>query len=336
MPIKRSTHTLAELAKEFDLSLSGNGQHQIESVGTLRDSGPGEITFLANRSYREQLADTTAGAVILSAADAADCPVNHLIADDPYLAFARVAVLFDPRPVQAAGIHPSAQIHESASLATNVAVGPCAVIGAGASIGPGCVIGAGCVVGEDVVLDESCRLFANVTLGTGVILGKRVILHPGAVIGADGFGIARGPDSWEKVPQLGSVRIGDDCEVGANSCIDRGAIGDTILEEDVRLDNMVQIGHNCHIGAHTAMAACAGVAGSTRIGRNCLLAGRAGIHGHIVIADGVTVSADSMVQKDIKEPGSVWSSGIPALPIREWHRALGHLRKLGRKHKRNG
>ncbi len=336
MPSSRVTHTLAGLAERFELQLLGDGEQAIEYVGTLADGSPTAITFLANRSYKSQLANTRAGAVILAEADAADCPVNALIAADPYLAYARIAALFDPRPAPQAGVHPSAQVHDSATLADSVAVGPCAVIGANACIADGCIIGPGCVISEDVVLGEACRLVANVTLGHGVQLGKRVIVHPGTVIGADGFGIARGPDGWEKVPQLGTVRIGDDCEIGANSCIDRGAIGDTVLEEDVRIDNLVQIGHNCHIGAHTAMAAFTGVSGSTRVGRNCLFAGRSGAHGHITIADGVTVAAATMVQKDITEPGTVWASGIPATPIREWHRALGHLRKLGRQHKRNG
>lgn len=336
MPLSRTTHTLAELAERFELNLAGDGQHRVDRVGTLADSGPEAISFLANRSYRTQLADTRAGAVILAEADAVDCPVNHLIAADPYLTYARIAKLFDPRPDPEAGIHPSAQVHGDAQVAEDASVGPCSVIGAGARVGAGSIIGPGCVVGEGAVLGEACRLMANVTLCPGVLLGKRVIIHPGAVIGADGFGIARGPEGWEKVPQLGTVRIGDDCEIGANSCIDRGAIGDTVLEEDVRIDNLVQIGHNCHIGAHTAMAAFAGVSGSTRIGRNCLLAGRSGVHGHISIADGVTISAASMVQKDITEPGTVWAAAIPARPIREWHRALRHLRRLGRVQKRNG
>ena len=181
---------------------------------------------------------------------------------------------------------------------------------------------AGCRVGADT------RLAANVTLCDGVTLGRRVLVHPGAVIGADGFGIAHAGGAWEKVPQLGSVVIGDDCEIGANTCIDRGAIGDTVLEEDVRIDNLCQIGHNCHIGAHTAMAAYTGIAGSTRIGRGCLFAGRSGAHGHLEIADRVTVSAMTMVKKSITEPGTTWAGGIPAQPIREWQRVLGQLRRL--------
>ncbi len=322
-------YTLAELADRFALTLVGDGEHRVNCVGTLAEAGPDAVGFLSNPAYRNQLADCRAGVIIVSEADSADCPGNHLIARQPYLAYARIAALFDTRPATPAGRHASAVIHPSASLASGVA------IGAGAYIGPDCVleagvsVGPGCVLASDVHLGEGCRLIARVTLGDGVRLGQRVLIHPGAVIGADGFGIAHAGDHWEKVPQLGSVRIGDDCEIGANSCIDRGAIGDTVLEEDVRIDNLCQIGHNCHIGAHTAMAAFTGIAGSTRIGKNCLFAGRAGAHGHIEIADGVTVSAMTMVKKSISEPGTVWSSGIPAQPMREWQKTLGHLRRLG-------
>jgi UDP-3-O-[3-hydroxymyristoyl] glucosamine N-acyltransferase len=336
MPHSPISHTLAELAERFELTLSGDGVQRINGVGTLEDSDSTTITFLANRAYRNLLPNTQAGAVILSETDAPACPVNHLIAADPYLAYARIAALFDHRTVAGASVHEAAQVHPDAVLGDGVAIGPCAVIGAGAVIGQGSVIGPGSVVSENARLGANCRLYANATVCEDAVLGDRVIVHPGAVIGADGFGLARGPQGWEKVPQLGSVILGNDCEIGANSCIDRGAIGDTVLEEDVRLDNHVQIGHNCHIGAHTAMAAYTGISGSTRIGRNCMFAGRSGAHGHITIADGVTVSAMSMVQKDIGEPGTVWAAGIPARPIREWHRALGHLRKLGKQHTRTG
>lgn len=330
MPPSTDSPTLASLAERFELELRGDGQRTVTGVGTLAEAGPGELTFLANRAYLAQLATTRAGAVILTAEHAEACPVDHLVARDPYLAYARAAALFDTRPVPAPGIHASAVIHPDAHVEDGVAVGPCAVIGAGAQIGAGSEIGPGCVIAERARLGPGCRLVANVSIGLDVRLGARVLVHPGAVIGADGFGIARGPGGWEKVPQLGSVLVGDDCEIGANSCIDRGAIGDTVLEDDVRLDNHVQIGHNCHVGAHTAMAAFTGISGSTRIGRNCLFAGRSGAHGHLTIADGVTVSAMSMVTKDIAEPATVWSAGIPAQPMRDWQRTLGHLRRLER------
>lgn len=328
MPPSRSSHSLASLAQRFDLELRGDGDHTVDRVGTLADSGPDALTFLANRAYRDQLGATRAGAVILGEADAADCPVSCLVAPDPYLAYARIAGCFDIRPRTPPGVHQSAQVHPGATLGTDVAIGPCAVVGAGTRVEDGAEVGPGCVVAEDVILGAGSRLVANVTIGYGVSLGPRVLVHPGAVIGADGFGIARGPDGWEKVPQLGSVRVGADCEIGANTCIDRGAIGDTILEEDVRLDNHVQIGHNCHIGAHTAMAAYVGISGSTVIGRNCLFAGRSGAHGHITIADGVVVSAMTMVKKPITEPGTTWAGAIPAQPIREWQKTLGELKRL--------
>ncbi|MEM1411665.1 MAG: UDP-3-O-(3-hydroxymyristoyl)glucosamine N-acyltransferase [Pseudomonadota bacterium] len=330
MPPAETAPTLASLADDFDLTLVGDGERTIVGVNTLADAGPDQLTFLANRGYAEQLSHTKAGAVILRADDADACPVDHLIAKDPYLAYARVAARFDRRPTPAAGVHASATVHPDATLAPDVAVGPGAMVAAGVRIDSGCIIGPGCIVFEDARLGEGCRLVANVTIGHGVQIGQRVLVHPGAVIGADGFGIARGPEGWEKVPQLGSVVVGDDCEIGANSTIDRGAIGDTVLEEDVRIDNHCQIGHNCHVGAHTAMAAFTGIAGSTKIGRNCLFAGRSAAHGHITIADGVTVSAMTMVKKDISEAGTVWSSGIPAQPIRDWQRTLGHLRRLDR------
>lgn len=328
MPPSRTSQSLASLAERFGLELRGNGAARVDRVGTLADGGPNALTFLANRSYRDQLASTRAGAVILSEPDAADCPVPCFIAEDPYLAYARVAGCFDIRPEATRGIDASAQVHPDAELGADVAVGPCAVIGAGTRVEDGAEVGPGCVLAEEVTIGAGSRLVANVTIGHGVTLGKRVLIHPGAVIGADGFGIARSPEGWEKVPQLGSVQIGDDCEIGANTCIDRGAIGDTVLEEDVRLDNHVQIGHNCRIGAHTAMAAYVGISGSTEIGRNCLFAGRSGAHGHIRIADGVVVSAMTMVQKPITEPGTTWAGAIPAQPIREWHKILGELRRL--------
>lgn len=329
-PTSSPTLTLANLAERFDLELRGDGAHRVQSVGTLESAGPEAVTFLANRAYRPRLAETRAGAVILRSEDAEECPVNALLAADPYLAYARVARLFDPRPRPAPGIDPLASVHPDALLGDGVAVCAGAVVAREARIGDGAIIGPGCVIAPGVEVGPDCHLVANVTLGDGVRLGRRVLVHPGAVIGADGFGIARGPDGWEKVPQLGGVLVGDDCEIGANSCIDRGAIGDTVLEEDVRLDNHVQIGHNCHVGAHTAMAAYTGISGSTRIGRNCLFAGRSGAYGHLSIADGVTVGAMTMVSKDVTEPGTTWSGGIPARPLREWQRTLAQLNRLGK------
>jgi UDP-3-O-[3-hydroxymyristoyl] glucosamine N-acyltransferase len=319
---------LGDLSDRFGLELQGNEDHEITGVGTLENAGPTQLSFLSNRAYRNLVATTRAGAVVLKASEATTCKVNCLFSDDPYVSFARIATLFDHRTVPQPGIHPSAVIDPTAEIGELVHIGPQVVIGAATRIGSASIIGPGCVIGANCTLDEACILEANVTLTEDITIGKRAIIHPGAVIGGDGFGLAFAGDHWEKVPQLGGVRIGDDCEIGSNTAIDRGAIEDTVLEDDVRLDNLVQIGHNVVVGAHTAIAGCAGIAGSTSVGRNCLIGGRTSIRGHLTIADGVTVAVNSEVDRDITEKGSVWSANLPAMPIREWQRNLSHLRKL--------
>lgn len=324
----QSTYSLSELAGRFSLDLKGDPDHRIDGVGTLRNATSSQVSFLANPIYQGDLPQTSAGVVVLKQDYADACPAHSLISDDPYLAYARIAQLFAPRTQQEVGVHPTAVVHASVVLGKNVAIGPQVVIEADCEIGDASSIGPGCVIGRGSKLGAACLLYANVTLYHQTQLGQRVIVHSGAVLGADGFGIAFAKDHWEKVPQLGRVIIGDDCEIGACTTIDRGAIGDTVLEEDVRLDNHVQIAHNVHIGAHTAMAAKAGVAGSTRVGRYCLLGGGAGIQGHIEIADRVTVAARSNAYYPITEAGSTWTALIPAQPIAEWQRNLSRLRKL--------
>jgi len=324
---------LQELAERFGLELRGEPDHLIDGVGTLMRATSSQISFLANPAYRSELENTRAGAVLVEGKNAERCPGNILVAEDPYLAYARIASLFDAGPQARPGVHQSAVIDASATLGKNVSIAANVVIGANTVIGNGCTLHPGVVIGPDCVLGEACLLYANVTLQHGVSLGKRVILHPGAVIGADGFGIAFARDRssgghWEKVPQLGGVRIGDDCEIGANSSVDRGAIEDTVLEEDVRVDNQVQIGHNVHIGAHTAIAGAAAIAGSARIGRYCMIAGGAGVNGHVAIADRTTIGAASNAMRDIDETGTTWDSHVPAQPIRAWQRILSRLLKL--------
>ncbi len=328
MVTSQSKYSLSQLAERFKLELHGNPEHLVDGVGTLRDATSSQVSFLANPAYRSELTTSSAGAVVVKAEDVASCPENCLVAADPYLAYARIAALFAPRTRQEAGIHPSACIHPSVKLGADVAIGPKVVIEADCEIGAACSIGPGSVIGKGSTLGAACQLYANVTLYHDTQLGQRVIVHSGAVIGADGFGIAFARDHWEKVPQLGRVVIGDDCEIGACTTIDRGAIGDTVLEEDVRVDNLVQIAHNVFIGAHTAMAARVGIAGSTKIGRYCLLGGGCGIQGHIEIADRVTIAARSTAYYSITEAGSTWTSLIPAQPITEWQRNLSRLRKL--------
>lgn len=329
----RPRYALAELAERFGLTLHGEGGVHVEGVGTLGAAGPQQLSFLASAQYRGQLAATRAGAVIAREADVAASPVPVLIAADPYVAYARVAALFDHVPAAPPGVHPSAVVSAEASIAEGASIGPFCVVEAGAVVEDGAIVGPHCTIGTDCRVGAGSRLVARVTLVLRVELGRRVLVHPGAVIGADGFGLAFERDHWIKVPQLGGVRIGDDCEIGANTTIDRGAIEDTVLEADVRLDNQIQIAHNVHIGAHTALAGCAAVAGSARIGRYCLIGGGAGILGHLEIADKVTVTARSLVTHSIREPGE-YSSGTPIQENRLWRRNAArfkHLDELARR-----
>ena len=319
--------TVAELAERFALGLRGDGALRIHGVGTLAHAGGDQLAFLANPRYRGQLAATTAGAVVLRAADAEGYAGTALVAADPYTAFAKLAALFDRVPAREPGIHPLAAIHPDAVVDPGAHVGAFTSIGAGTRVEVGALIGPGCVIGEDCVIGAGSELVARVTLVTRVKLGHRVRIHPGAVLGADGFGLAMDAGRWIKVPQLGGVTIGDDCEIGANTCIDRGAIEDTVLEEDVRLDNLIQVGHNVHIGAHTAMAGTVAIAGSAKIGRYCMIAGGAGIAGHLEICDRVVVTAMSLVTRSIREPGE-YSSGTGLMDNRSWRKNAARFRQL--------
>jgi len=325
--------TLEAIAERFGLQLRGNGDVEVVGVASLATAAPDQVSFLANPAYRGQLAAARAAAVVLTAADAEHAVGSVLISANPYADFARIAALFDaPRRV-VAGIHPSAVVDASARISCAAQVGPLCVIGARSEIAAGADIGPGCVIGEDCSVGTDTRLVARVTLVNRVRLGTRVLIHPGAVLGADGFGLAFDQGAWLKVPQLGGVVVGDDCEIGANTTIDRGALGDTVLEEDVRLDNQIQIGHNVQIGAHTAIAGCAAIAGSSKVGRYCLIAGGAGIIGHLHIADRVTIGAMSLVTHDLREPGE-YVSGTPIQPKREWRKnaaRFGQLDQLARR-----
>ena len=319
--------TAAELAQRFALELKGDAAARVTGVATLALARPDQLAFLANPRYRAQLAATSAGIVVLRAEHAAGYSGTALVADDPYAAFARIAALFADDAGAVAGVHPSAvvdtaaEIDPGAQVDALVSIGPRSRVAAGAIIGPGCVIGGDCEVGE------GCRLVARVTLVARVRLGRRVLVHPGAVLGADGFGLAMAEGRWLKLPQLGGVVVGDDCEIGANTTIDRGALEDTVLEEDVRLDNQIQIGHNVRIGAHTAMAGCSAAAGSARIGRYCLIGGAAGVLGHLELCDRVTVTAMSLVTHSIREPGE-YSSGTPLMDNRSWRKSAARFKQL--------
>ncbi len=319
--------TAAALAERFGLALRGDGATAIDSVATLAGAGPGQLSFLSNPRYRSQLAESAAGIVVVREDDAEGLDRTLLVARDPYVAFAKIAALFDPPPAANPGVHPSAVVDASAEVDPAAEIGPLAFVGARSRIGAGAIVGPGCVIGEDCVVGVGSRLVARVSLVRRVRLGERVLVHPGAVLGADGFGLAMDAGRWIKVPQQGGVVVGDDCEIGANTTIDRGAIEDTVLGEDVRLDNQIQIAHNVRIGAHTAMAGCVAVAGSTTIGRYCLIGGAAGIVGHISICDRVTITAMALVTASIDEPGE-YSSGTPLMDNRSWRRSAARFRQL--------
>ena len=323
MPIK-----LGELAAQFDCELVGDPDRIIDNVAGLQNAGPKSLSFLSNPKFRSQLAGTQAAAIVLRAEDVDDSPTASLVSDNPYADYARMAAVIHPPPRYAPGVDASAvvsataEISPTAHIAANASIGDRSTIGDNVYVGPGSVIGPGCSVGDD------CRLIANVTLVRDVTLGLRGMVHPGVVIGADGFGNAMTPDGWVKVPQLGGVRIGNDVEIGANTTVDCGAIEDTVIEDGVRIDNLCHIGHNVHIGAHTAVAGMSGVSGSARIGKRCMLAGQSGVVGHIKICDDVVVSGKAVISKDITEPG-VYASTFTAEPVGEWNRKVARFRRLG-------
>jgi UDP-3-O-[3-hydroxymyristoyl] glucosamine N-acyltransferase len=317
----------AELARRLGLAVHGDPAATVSGVATLARATPSSLSFLANPRYRAQLADTRAGIVVMREADADGHPGAALIAADPYVAFARAAALFERKAATEPGIHPHSAIDPSAHIDPGAHVGAFASIGARSVVEAGAVVGPGCVIGEDCVVGAGSELVARVTLVRRVRLGNRVLVHPGAVLGADGFGLAMDAGQWLKVPQLGGVVVGDDCEIGANTTIDRGALDDTVLEDDVRLDNQIQVGHNVHIGAHTAMAGCSAVAGSARIGRYCLIGGGAGVLGHLELCDRVVVTAMSLVTHSIREPGE-YSSGTPLMDNRGWRKAAARFKQL--------
>jgi UDP-3-O-[3-hydroxymyristoyl] glucosamine N-acyltransferase len=319
--------TLKELGEMLGARVQGNELLTISSVGTLESAQADQLSFLANSKYRSQLESTQAGAVLLSEKEANNFQGNALIVKDPYVAFARVAQRLDTTPKAAVGIHPSAQIDASAKIGQGVAIGANAVIGAGVIIGEHCQIGPGCVIGEHSILGSNTRLWANVTLYHDVHLGQNCIIHSGAVLGSDGFGYANERGTWVKIPQTGGVRIGDNVEIGANTAVDRGALGHTEIGDGVILDNQVQIAHNAIIGKHTAIAGGSIIAGSTKLGQYCIVGGNSAIAGHLKIADGVHVSGGTNVTSEIREPGT-YSSATVAVENKLWRRNTVRFRQL--------
>lgn len=319
--------SLGELAARFGCDLAGDPDVTVDDVASLANAGPNALSFLSNPGLKPALATTRAAAVVLRAEDADGAPVPTLICENPYAAYARMAAIIHPPPQARPGVHASAVVDPSASISESAQIDAQVVIGANSVIGDSACIGPGSIVGPDCSVGAGSRLIANVTLARKVKIGDRSIVHPGAVIGADGFGNAMSPEGWVKVPQVGGVVIGDDVEIGANTTIDCGAIDDTVIEDGVRIDNLCMIGHNVRIGAHTAMAAMAAIAGSTTIGKRCMFAGKSGTVGHITICDDAIINGRCTVSKDITEPG-VYASSFAAEKVADWNRIVARVRRL--------
>jgi UDP-3-O-[3-hydroxymyristoyl] glucosamine N-acyltransferase len=319
--------SLGELATKFGCDLDGDPDVEVCSVATLSNAASGSVSFLSNSAYKKQLSSTKAAAVILSASDAADCPVASLVSDNPYACYARIASFLYPNPAMQAGVHAAAFVDATASVAASAQIDALAFVGARTVIGENTYVGPGTVIGPDCIVGDNCRFIANVSLPRKVSIGDRGIFHPGAVIGGDGFGNAMTPDGWVKVPQVGGVRIGDDVEIGSNTTVDCGAIDDTVIENGVRIDNLCQISHNAYIGEHTAMAGASGVSGSTRVGKRCMFGGQSGSVGHITICDDAIIAGRAMITTSITEPG-MYASNFPAKKIRDWNKLVSRVRRL--------
>ncbi|MGQ9426081.1 UDP-3-O-(3-hydroxymyristoyl)glucosamine N-acyltransferase [Gilvimarinus sp. F26214L] len=319
--------SLTELARTIDARIVGDPDTRITGIATLQDARAGQIAFLANSKYRKYLSSTEASAVVLAPDQLGDFAGNALLVDDPYHGYARLSQLFAPPMHAPAGIHPSAVVAEDAIIGQGVSVGPHVTVEPGVIIGDGVSIGSGCHVGAGSRIGSDSRLYPRVTIYHGVSIGARAILHSGVVVGSDGFGFAPHQGQWVKIHQLAGVRIGDDVELGAGTCVDRGALSDTLIGHGVKTDNMVQIAHGVRIGDHTVIAGCAAIAGSTEIGSHCVIAGAVGIVGHLKIVDNVTITAMSLVTKSITQPGS-YSSGTPMAPTRQWRKQAVRFAQL--------
>ncbi|MFQ5469569.1 MAG: UDP-3-O-(3-hydroxymyristoyl)glucosamine N-acyltransferase [Gammaproteobacteria bacterium] len=320
-------YTLEEIAKSINAEVIGDSQCLINGVASLSSAGQGDITFLSNPSYRKYLADTSASAVLISAENTGSCSTNALVVENPYFAYAQVAQMLYPKSTLKGDIHPTAVISDSSNIDPDAVICEFAVIEGNVRIGKGAYVGPHCVVGEDSVIGADSCLTAQVVIRNNCEIGRRALIHSGVVIGSDGFGFAENRGEWLKIPQIGRVVMGDDVEIGANTAIDRGALDDTIIGRGVKLDNLIQIGHNVTIGENTAIAACTAIAGSTRIGKRCAIGGCVGIVGHLEITDDVHITGMSMVTHSILNAG-VYSSGTPLEENTMWRKNFVRMKQL--------
>lgn len=321
-------YSLGQLADQLGAVLErGNPAVEISGLATLQEAGPEHLSFLANAHYRKYLTACRAGAVLLKPEDAANYSGVVLVHPDPYAAYAQASHLFETRPRLLEGVHPSAIVAKDAHVDSSARIGPYVVIESGAWVGAGVEIGAHGFIGARTRIGAGSRLAPRVTLCHDIRLGERVVIQPGAVIGGDGFGFAQTQDGWRKIAQIGGVCIGDDVEIGANTTIDRGALADTVIANGAKLDNQIQIAHNVHIGEHSALAACVGISGSTKIGQRCMVAGGVGMVGHIDVCDDAFITGMTMVTRSITEPGA-YSSGTAMQPAADWKKSAARIRQL--------
>lgn len=322
-----TSYRLADIVARFGGRVLGDGDVSVAQIATLENAQAHDISFLTSSRYRAQLADTRAAAVILGEADADATDLPRIISTNPYAYFAKVSALLNPLPEARPGVCAGAVIGDGAKIASTASIAATAVIAEGATIGEHSIIGEGCYIGANVTIGSHARLYPRVVIYHDCIIGDNLIAHSGTVIGSDGFGIAMDEGCWIKIPQIGRVVIGNDVEIGANTTIDRGALNDTVIEDGVKMDNLVHVAHNVRIGAHTAIAACVGIAGSTEIGRHCRIGGGAGIVGHIKITDHVEIAGFTPIIKSINEPGA-YSAIFPFAKSGDWRRNAAHLRHL--------
>lgn len=318
---------LRDIANAIDGYCQGDADVEIDSLSPIRGARPNQLTFVANSRFRLQLIESDAGAVILRESDIGAWDGPAIICADPYVGYALAAQLFSRPPSQTAGIHPTAVVASDVDIDESVSIGANCIIENGVHLGSGVVIGPGCIISEDSSIGGETRLFAKAVIYHAVSIGERCIVQSGAVLGSDGFGNAWNEEKWIRVPQLGRLIIGDDVQVGANTTIDRGSLGDTKIGNGVVIDNLVQIGHNCEIGDHTGIAGCVGIAGSVIIGRFCTLAGGVGVADNITIVDDVHITTMTSVTSSIKSPGT-FSSGTGLMPSQPWKRSIVRFRQL--------
>jgi UDP-3-O-[3-hydroxymyristoyl] glucosamine N-acyltransferase len=324
---------LGALVERLGGQLMGDANLEVTGIAPLNDAGVSHISFLSNSKLRAEALTSKAAALIVAAADdefiAASYPGARIVVPNPYVYFAHAAQYFESLTayVPPAGVHPTASVADGATVAASAHIGAKVVIEAGATIGEHAVIDAGCYIGRDAQVGEGTHFFANVTFHARCIIGKRGIIHSGAVIGTDGFGFANDKGVYIRIPQTGRVVMGDDVDIGANTTVDRGALADTVIEDGVKLDNLIQIAHNCHIGAHTAMAGCVGMAGSTTVGKYCTFGGAAMINGHINIPDHTHIGASTMISRTLTEPGH-YTGYYPHAKHTDWEKSAAIVRNL--------